>query len=191
MIPEIDQAISDLATAFQRNPFDFFRENDVTCFLHSHMTRSFPTRVPVTLLPGIERFGALPSNLFCSRVHTEVKLEERGTQSFDLALLHERPCHIYAKSQGAVGGFKPPFLSVIEVKLAYGSRSVRFSIQGTPSDIQKLWAMRSAFDHAYVVVVDFFEKRSLATIRDAIRGCNGITVAYIGLDHSEVLKPEK
>ena len=119
-----------------------------------------------------------------------MKLEERGTQSFDLALLHERPCHIYAKSQGAVGGFKPPFLSVIEVKLAYGSRSVRFSIQGTPSDIQKLWAMRSAFDHAYVVVVDFFEKRSLATIRDAIRGCNGITVAYIGLDHSEVLKPE-
>ena len=191
MVPEVEQAFAELAKSLLANPFDFLRENDVTCFLHAYLASAFPQRVPITLRPGIEVPPSLcfRGKLFTSRIHTEVKLQVGGKESCDLVVFQDRPYEVYPKSQGAVGGFAPPFLAAIEVKLAYGSRSNRFQTsEGVPADIAKLWESRGAFDHAYVVVVDSFEGRTLDTVKHALQGRNSVSAAYVGLDRFEVVR---
>jgi len=184
--PKIDAVIESLGLAFRANPFDFFKENDVTCFLYGELLRKFPERVALSLDGEIERFGGFPAPLTTVRVHTEIKDESRK-ESLDLAILENGPAHIYAKSQKMMGGFRGPFHAAIEVKMAYGSRSNRFSGQGIPKDIERLGRkVPKIVRHAYAVAVDFFEGRDLSHIGELAR-FKSVRLGYVDLERTRFL----
>jgi hypothetical protein len=189
-----EPSLECLGNAFRKNPFDFFKETDVACFLYSELKLAFPSRVPVVMADGIEQFQAFqdPQRMTCGRVHTEVKGAKDDCR-IDLVVLEERRQLVHPKSKRMVGKFGPPFHIGIELKLAYGSRSSRFS--GIPSggglsaDIVKLACLNDLFAHRYVVVVDFFEGRRLTELRQAVTMCKSVPVFYAGLDRSEMIVP--
>jgi hypothetical protein len=192
---EIETSLRKLGEAFRQHPFDFYKENDITCFLYEELRQRFPDRVPVKLADGIEQFSAFQDTqrMLCSRVHTEVN-------KIDIVILENREQIIRPKSQNMMGKIEPPFLAGIEVKMAYGKRSSRFS--GIPSgagvveDVEKLACLAQSFSYSYVVIVDFFEKRNLQAIRQKIelynKGLfNKVRLFYAGLDKYELILPEE
>jgi hypothetical protein len=190
LMQEIQDSFTTLGNAFQNHPFDFFRENDVTCFLYNELKLRFSNRVPVVLAQGIEPFKAFEDSnrMTCTRVHTELKIQG-GTDCFDLVVLQDREQQIYPKSQKMAGGFKPPFLIGIEVKIGYGSRSSRLSGGKVLEDIAKLATCRDSFAHAYVVFVDFYEGRKLTKLKEDLRILNRVGLFYAGLDRFEMIMP--
>lgn len=190
LIQEAEGPLTALGKAFQNNPFDFFRENDATCFLHNELNLVFPNRVPVAIGDGIERFKAFEDTerMKCQRVHTEVKI--RGQKdSFDIVVLEDRKQEVYPKSQEMIGGFKPPFLIGIEVKIGYGRRSSQISSGKVLEDLVKLAVCGTAFAHTYVVFVDFFEGRNLIKLKKAVKQLNRVGLFYAGLDRHEFILP--
>lgn len=189
-----EPSLECLGNAFRENPFDFFKENDVACFLYSELKRTFPNRVPVVMADGIEQFEAFqdPQRMTCGRVHTEVKGEKDDCR-VDLVVLEDRPQVVHPKSKRMVGKFEPPFQIGIELKLAYGGRSSRFSGivsgGGLSADIIKLACLDDLFSHRYVVVVDFFEGRRLTGLRQVVTMCKRVPIFYAGLDRSEMIMP--
>jgi len=184
--PKIDATIESLGLAFRANPFDFFKENDVTCFLYGELLRQYPERVALSLDPDIERFGGFPASLTTVRVHTEIKDEARK-ESLDLVVLEDGQARMYAKSQKMMGGFRGPFHAAIEVKMAYGSRSNRFSSQGIPNDIERLGGkVPKIVKHAYAVAVDFFEGRDISHISELARSRN-VRLGYVDLERTQFL----
>lgn len=188
MDPKIDAAVEALGIAFRASPFDFFKENDVTCFLYGVLLQKFPERVALELDREIERFGGFPVPLTTVRVHTEIKDETRK-ESLDLVVLTDGTARMYAKTQKMMGGFRGPFHAGIEVKMAYGSRSNRFSSQGIPNDIERLGRkVPKIVEHAYAVAVDFFEGRDLDYISELARS-KGVRLGYVDLERTRFLGP--
>jgi len=127
----------------------------------------------------------------CGRVHTEIK-GGGDDGPVDLVVLEDRRQIVHPKSNRMVGKFEPPFQIGIELKLAYGSRSSRFSGipsgRGLSADIVKLACLRDVFSHRYVVVVDFFEGRRLTELKQEVMA-KGVPVFYAGLDRYEMILP--
>jgi hypothetical protein len=194
---QIEKSFITLGEAFQKHPFDFYKENDITCFLYNELKQGFPNRVPVKLENGIERFNAFDDShrMFCERVHTEAfcTSSDGKENRTDIVVLEDRQQVIYPKSQSMMGKIEPPFLAGIEIKLAYGTRSSRFSGissgKGVTTDIVKLSFLSEVFSYSYVVIVDFFEKRNLSMINQQVKFFRKVGFFYAGLDRYELILP--
>jgi hypothetical protein len=192
MSTEIENVFFKLGEAVKNNPFDFFKENDVTCFLYQHFIELFPTRVKVRVDPDVEKYNVFnnPSKMMCGRVHTEIKFPD-SLESIDMAILEDRDYQIYAKSQNMVGGFMPPFMCGIEIKLAHGSKTGRFSKKAVPYDIEKLSKFSSKIKYSYAILVDFFENRSESQIdilRKTISENKNVRCFYASIDKYLMIK---
>lgn len=181
----VDQAIRSLWEAFKTNPFDYHKENDVTCFLYGELLKLHPQRVAVELDSGIDRFGAFPARLMTVRVHTEGKGGKDSNQQTDIYLLEDRPNRIQSKTKNMIGRFEYPFLVGIEIKLSYGktNRTGRTHLQ---KDFEKLAGKRPhIIKHPYVLLVDFNEGQKSVSHMDYLDHLSRqhfVSSAYVGLD---------
>lgn len=189
---KIESIFKELGDAVQAHPFNFLKENDITCFLHQRFSVAFPERIRVKIDPDIEHLSTFddPEKVKFSRVYTEIKFPNDG-RSVDLALLENRSHEIYSKNQNMIGGINPPFLSAIEIKLANGSKTKQFGDKRVPSDIKKLSSLSSQINLPYVVLVDCFENRpenEIEKLQAAIDLSKNVKCVYASIDSFEILK---
>jgi hypothetical protein len=162
--------------------------------LYNQFKEAFPNRVPVKLADGIERFNLFQDSqgMTTLRVHTEVKVKN-SNDKHDIVILEDREQTIYPKGGKKIGGFEPPFLVGLEVKVGHGNRSDRISngMSGgkVVEDIVKLTCCGDAFSHCFVVFVDLCEKRNLIRLREVVKRQSKTALFYAGLDKFELILP--